>query len=72
MMADEQQARSEVGSQLRAELDRVRVSLQTASLRDAVVAGRSYDTIWIMPVVDGGPRRSWEGDEQVALALIAS
>jgi hypothetical protein len=56
---------------LSAELDRVGVSLRTAELGDAVVAGALGDLVWIMGAIAspwGG--RTWEGSEQQALARL--
>lgn len=62
----------DLGAAIDAELDRVGVSLRTAELGDAVVAGTLGDLVWIMAVVarpEGG--RAWEGSERQAFARFA-
>ena len=61
----------DLGLALSAELDRVGVSLETAELADAVVAGALGDIVWIMSAVArSGGDRTWEGSEQRALAKL--
>ena len=61
----------DLGPALSAELDRVGVSLETAELGDAVVAGALGDVVWIMSAIAHiGGDRAWEGSEQRALAKL--
>ncbi|MGZ4355938.1 MAG: hypothetical protein ACXVRK_08430 [Gaiellaceae bacterium] len=62
----------DIGVVLSAELDRVGVSLKTAELGDAVVAGTLGGLVWIMGVIaHPGDRRNWEGSEEQAVSRLA-
>ena len=62
----------DLGVVLSAELDRVGVSLKTAELGDAVVAGTLGGLVWIMgAIAHPGDGRNWEGSEEQAVARLA-